>query len=311
MIKSVIFAGVAGVCALTAGSALAECDSKQEAVVGKAIAAAAGDYVRDERGQRYVDLKSCDGGSSKFDARFRYSVERGYEQMVDRLARLPAGEESLAARVATVVRALWAGYDAANTRASLEILLATRGDEAFRRRSIGFMTAMHERIDRLWMGTFWDAPCPRSHHIEAQRTIFTALNGLALERILVPGAPGPDRDLERLAHQLVFAARAVDAQPAAGEHVHAVVGRELQMPQRRPEDDALELGVRVLEREVQVPGVPALHARELALDPDVGERRFDEGAERRRQLRDGQDPAPGRRRWSRLVEGQPRRGHAG
>jgi hypothetical protein len=76
MMKSVIFAGVAGVCALAAGSAFAECDSKQEAEVGKAIAEAARDYVPQKGEQRYVDLTTCDGGSSKFDARFRYSVER-------------------------------------------------------------------------------------------------------------------------------------------------------------------------------------------------------------------------------------------
>jgi hypothetical protein len=98
-----------------------------------------------------------------------------------------------------LVHALWEGYDAAHTRASLETLLAMRGDDAFRRRSIGFFTGMHQRIDRLWMGTFWDAPCGRAAHIEAQRTVFTTLNGLALERILVPGMPDPARDLARLA----------------------------------------------------------------------------------------------------------------
>lgn len=139
-------------------------------------------------------------------------VERGYEQMVDRLARLPAGGESLETRVERLVLALWEGYDAANTRASLETLLAMRGDEAFRERSIGFLTTMHERIDRLWMGTFWDAPCSRAAHIEAQRTIFTALNGLALERILVPGTPDPARDLARLARQALRLLRRAEAE---------------------------------------------------------------------------------------------------
>jgi AcrR family transcriptional regulator len=126
-------------------------------------------------------------------------VERSYEQMVDRLARLPAGEEPLAARVARLVEALWSGYDAASTRASLEILFAMRGDAAFRERSLAFLAAMHQRIDRLWMGTFWDAPCGRAGHIEAQRTVFATLNGLAVERILVPGMPDPAPDLARLA----------------------------------------------------------------------------------------------------------------
>jgi AcrR family transcriptional regulator len=126
-------------------------------------------------------------------------VERSYEQMVDRLARLPAGAEPLAARVSSLVEALWSGYDAASTRASLEILFAMRGDAAFRERSLAFLAAMHQRIDRLWMGTFWDAPCGRAGHIEAQRTVFATLNGLAVERILVPGMPDPAPDLARLA----------------------------------------------------------------------------------------------------------------
>jgi AcrR family transcriptional regulator len=126
-------------------------------------------------------------------------VERGFEQMIDRLARMPGGEQPLAARVAALVEALWSGYDDANTRASLETLFAMRGDGAFHRRSIAFLGAMRQRVDRLWMGTFWDAPCGRAGHIEAQRTVFTTLNGLALERILVPGMPDPAPDLARLA----------------------------------------------------------------------------------------------------------------
>ena len=128
-------------------------------------------------------------------------VERGFEQMIDRLARMPGGEEPLAARVTRLVEALWSGYDAAGTRASIEILLAMRGDEAFHRRSMAFLAAMHQRIDRLWMGTFWDARCGRAGHVEAQRTVFATLNGLALERILVPGARDPAPDLARLARQ--------------------------------------------------------------------------------------------------------------
>jgi AcrR family transcriptional regulator len=126
-------------------------------------------------------------------------VERGFERLVERLAQLPGGEAPLEERVTSLVRALWQGYDAATTRASLEILLAMRGDDAFRRRSLGFLARVRERIDRLWMGTFWDLRIGRAGHVEAQRLVFTTLNGLALERILVPGMPDPERDLERLA----------------------------------------------------------------------------------------------------------------
>jgi AcrR family transcriptional regulator len=126
-------------------------------------------------------------------------VERGFERLVDRLARLPGGAAPLDERVTSLVRALWEGYDAATTRASLEILLAMRSDAAFHRRSLGFLTRVRERIDRLWMGTFWDLRIGRAAHVEAQRLVFTTLNGLALERILVPGMPDPELDLERLA----------------------------------------------------------------------------------------------------------------
>ncbi|MDJ0852180.1 MAG: helix-turn-helix domain-containing protein [Myxococcota bacterium] len=114
-------------------------------------------------------------------------VERGFERMVDRLARLPGGELPIDERVAALVGALWEGYDAASTRASLEILLAMRGDESFHRRSLEFVASMRDRIDRLWMGTFWDVDCGRGRHVEAQRLVFTTLNGLALERMFVPG----------------------------------------------------------------------------------------------------------------------------
>jgi len=125
-------------------------------------------------------------------------VERGFERLVDRLVRLPGGASSLEARIASLVRALWEGYDAATTRASVEILLAMRGDEAFRVRSLGFLSGVRERIDRLWMGTFWDLEIQRVRHVEAQRLVFTTLNGLAVERILAPGMPDPEPDLERL-----------------------------------------------------------------------------------------------------------------
>ena len=141
-------------------------------------------------------------------------VERGFGQMVDRLARMPAGDEALAARVSRLIEALWSGYDAASTRASLETLFAMRGDAAFHERSIAFLAGMRQHVDRLWMGTFWDAPCGRSGHIEAQRTVFATLNGLALERILVPGMPDPGPDLARLARQ---ALALLEARPGAQE----------------------------------------------------------------------------------------------
>jgi len=137
-------------------------------------------------------------------------VERGYTRMVDHLAHMPVGDEGLAARVDRLVEVLWSGYDADSVRASLETMIAMRGDEAFHRRSVAFLASMHQRIDRLWMGTFWDAACGRARHIEAQRTLFPALNGLALERLLVPGTRDFTPDLARLARQVLALLEAVD-----------------------------------------------------------------------------------------------------
>jgi AcrR family transcriptional regulator len=125
-------------------------------------------------------------------------VERGFERMVDRLARLPGGQPTLRGRVACLVGALWDGYDAEGTRASVEILLSMRGDPSFQRRSLAFLDEMRERIDRFWMGTFWDVDCERARHLEAQRLVFSTLNGLALERLLVPALPDPTEDLARV-----------------------------------------------------------------------------------------------------------------
>lgn len=77
MKTSLIAATVGGLCLLGfAGAASAECDSRQEAVVGKAIADSLQTQLPPERGQRFVDITRCEGGGSDFDARFRYSVEK-------------------------------------------------------------------------------------------------------------------------------------------------------------------------------------------------------------------------------------------
>ena len=130
-------------------------------------------------------------------------VESGYARLVDHIEHAPGADAALADRVEAFVAAAWQGYGAESTRASLETLLAMRGDPVFHQRSVATMATMHQRIDRLWMGTFWDAPCGRANHVEAERALFTALNGLALERILVPGMPDPTPDLARLTRQVL------------------------------------------------------------------------------------------------------------
>jgi AcrR family transcriptional regulator len=130
-------------------------------------------------------------------------VERGFARLTLEVAELPAERAGLADQVAAFVAALWSGYEAHHTRASLEILLAMRSDADFYAGAIRFLGQVRRRIDRMWMGTFWDLTCDRKQHIEAQRLIFTTLNGLAVERILLPTASGAKRDLARLTRNVV------------------------------------------------------------------------------------------------------------
>ena len=121
-------------------------------------------------------------------------VERGFERMVGQLAALPGPPRSAEERIEAMVRLLWHGYDAASTRASLEILFAMRHDAAFQQRSLGFLAQMRERADRLWMGSLWDLEVERVLHLEAQRLVFTSLNGRDLLCVLtLLPASGPGR----------------------------------------------------------------------------------------------------------------------
>jgi AcrR family transcriptional regulator len=126
-------------------------------------------------------------------------VERGFGHLAEGVAQATDAGGELEDRVRAVVDAVWGSYDAAYTRASLEILLALRADPAFQQPSLKFLSRVRERIDRMWMGLFWDLGIPRAKHVAAQRLLLTTLNGLALERIVVPGMPDPSDDLARLA----------------------------------------------------------------------------------------------------------------
>lgn len=130
-------------------------------------------------------------------------VERGFARMVEHVALAPVAGASLRERVSTLIDSVWEGYDASTTRASFEVLFAMRADGLFRERSAAFSLAMGQRIDRLWMGTLWDVPCKRGRHLEAQRLVYTTLNGLALERTLIPGAFDVSRVLGTLKTSVV------------------------------------------------------------------------------------------------------------
>jgi hypothetical protein len=93
--------------------------------------------------------------------------------------------------------------------------------------------------------------------------------------------------LEVLADQLIFALRIVDGDAASSDHAQAVLWLEPQTKQRGAEHHAFDLGVRVLQREVHVAGVPDLAVRELAFHPDLEELFFKQRPDSARQLGDG------------------------
>ncbi len=70
-------------------------------------------------------------------------------------------------------------------------------------RSLRFLVQMSERVDRLRMGSFWDLDQPRERHVAAQRMVFATLDGLALERSLMPGMLESRADPERLTRAVI------------------------------------------------------------------------------------------------------------
>ena len=74
------------------------------------------------------------------------------------------------------------------------------------------------------------------------------------------------------------------------------VGRlELQISERGPENDGAHLGGGVLQREIEMAGIPDAAVGQLALDPHLDEFGFEQIADANGELGDGED-APGRQR---------------
>ena len=95
--------------------------------------------------------------------------------------------------------------------------------------------------------------------------------------------------LEMLADDLIFAFRFIDRQPAARDDVDAVLDLEFQVAVGRTEHDRLDLRGLILEREVDVAGVPHPAVRDFALDPELPEAGLEGRADAGGQLRDGDD----------------------
>src|SRR6266508_4298430 len=94
--------------------------------------------------------------------------------------------------------------------------------------------------------------------------------------------------------ELILAFRLVDRNFAARHDAQSVGGLELQIPQRGLEHEAAQLRGGVLQREVQVSGVPEPAVRELAFHPDLEEIALEEIANANRELSDGQNPTGSR-----------------
>src|SRR5262245_12546813 len=112
-----------------------------------------------------------------------------------------------------------------------------------------------------------------------------------------------------LADELILALGLVNGETATRNDAEAVSWLELEIPERRTENDASDLSGRVLEREIQMAGVPEPAIGQFAFDPHLKELVFQHVPEPDRQFRDGQDSARGDRccRDWRLVEARTRR----
>ena len=119
--------------------------------------------------------------------------------------------------------------------------------------------------------------------------------------------------LEQLHRQLVLAARRVDAELSAREHLHSVARPEAHQPGVGLPDHRAQLRLLVLQREVPVAGRRELEVRDLAFDPDVQELGLEHALDPLGELGDG-ERAPAARlrlRRGRLARGGGVRRRAG
>ncbi len=130
-------------------------------------------------------------------------VERGFDELVAEVARLPVASSDTRERATLLVHTLWDRYVLPRSRAALEILLQMRADPEFLARALPYLAKIRGAIDRMWMGLFWELGASRRQHVRAQRLLFTTLNGLAMEATLMPEMPETAQDLETLIEGIV------------------------------------------------------------------------------------------------------------
>jgi AcrR family transcriptional regulator len=126
-------------------------------------------------------------------------IEHSLDRLVEDLASSPVAGAELDERVASFMAAVWEGYGGPVYGAAIEIVLGMRTDPEFASRSAETMAGVIDRIDELWMLWFADVEIEAEAHLAAQRLTFDTLNGLALERLLMPGLPFESVVLDSLA----------------------------------------------------------------------------------------------------------------
>ncbi len=126
---------------------------------------------------------------------------------------------------------------------------------------------------------------------------FEALFQLLEGELQRAGADG----LHGFRDKLQLAALLVDADAAANQDVQAIFGTEAEKHGLAAEEHDGELGLGVLEREVDVAGGRGAEVGNLAFDPDVAVFLLDQLADLGDEFADGPDAA----RWVRLIEAKP------
>jgi AcrR family transcriptional regulator len=130
-------------------------------------------------------------------------VGRGFDALITQVVQLPADPGELPVRVGRLVETIWRHYALPQSRAAIEIAIQMRSDREFLSVSVPYLARIRGAIDRMWMGFFWDVHAARSQHVRAQRLLFTTLNGLIVEDMLMPISTDVTGDLEILADGIV------------------------------------------------------------------------------------------------------------
>lgn len=110
-------------------------------------------------------------------------IEMSFSQLATQFSETIIKNETLEDRVGQFIEILWDKYQTPLFWTCLEIIMNMKDDDSFTGRVKKRIDYINLFIDRMWMGTFWDAPVPREYHVAAQRFLFNFINGLAIEKL--------------------------------------------------------------------------------------------------------------------------------